>query len=96
MVVMPDEQTAMLQAFDVLAGNPDMHGIKRRFDPPAGDLGRLRNGIDRLFNIGNHAAEHAFRMDFSHPKDFQLAVFILPPGDSADFCGTDVQCHHNF
>jgi hypothetical protein len=73
------EDSAVLQALDVLSGNADLHHAEIHFGLSLGQVYGLSNGADGFFNVADYAAEYAYAVNFSNAKDFEFSMCIPAP-----------------
>ncbi len=91
MVALAGQDAAVLQAFDVLAGNADVHGAKFHARIALGNLDGFADGVDRFFDVADHAAQYADAFDLADAEDFELAMVVFAPGQATHFRGANVQ-----
>src|SRR5699024_10816162 len=90
MSIVPGQDPMMTKAFDMLAGDADMHHLDLSVDLMFYNLNGFTDGIHRLFNVGYHSTAHPVTRHFSYTEDLKLAMLILYAGHSTYFCGSDV------
>ena len=90
-VILTDDPAAVLQAFNVLPGNADIHVV----DVHPGFVGCLFDGcfygIDRVLDVGYHAPFHPDGFSPAVAEDLNFAVFVFPAYDGRDLGGSDVE-----
>jgi hypothetical protein len=86
----------MLQAFDVLAGDTDLHFAHGASVLALCQLDGLGNGVDRLLDIRDDTTQYAFTGDLTKTQDLQLAVLISLSDDGTHLGGTDVDSDDDF
>ena len=67
--IIPNEHPAMLQGFDVLAGDADVNYIEIHATGVAGLFAGANYGFDRFFDVIHDAAHDAFGLDFTGPEN---------------------------
>jgi hypothetical protein len=85
------QDTTMLQTFDVLSGNSDVHAAELHLSIALADFHGFADGANGFFDVGDHSAQYTRAFDFADSDDFEFAVRVFAPGEAADFCRAYVQ-----
>jgi hypothetical protein len=85
------KDTAVLQTFDVLAGNADVYGTELHARLPFGDFHRFADGVHCFFDVADDATQDAYAFDFADTDNFEFSMTVPAASEAAYLCGTDVQ-----
>jgi hypothetical protein len=85
------EDAAMLQTFDVLPRDADVHLSEFHPRLPLRNLDGFLNRRDRFFNVRHDAAHHTDRLDFAESDDLEFSVRIFTACDATDFRGANIK-----
>lgn len=90
-VAVAGQQSAVLEAFDVLASDADLHDAEFHAGLPFGYFDGFFDRVYRFFDVADHAAQDACAFDLAEAEHLKFAVFVSSAGHAADLCGSDVE-----
>jgi hypothetical protein len=94
-IVVAHEHTAVLEAFDVLAGNAYMNPAEFHLCTLFANFNSLSNSAYRLFNIRHYSAQHAGTFYLANADDFKSPVCSSPPGKTTDLGRANIEGYND-
>jgi len=93
-IALAGKDAPVLEAFDVLARDSDVHSVEFHTGVALADFNGFANGVHRFFDVDTTAAQYAGTFDFADADDSSLPWCFCGRRGSRLWC-SDVECYYN-
>ena len=94
--VFPGDESAVLQALDVLAGDADVDEADLGADLLLSLLNRLLDGRHGAVDVGDHATRDTHRLAAAVAEQLDFAKLVFLPNEAGNLRGSDVEADNDF